>query len=322
MQWRHARGSGMAFIMPAKNKQFIYKLFQYKIMLLMLLPGIAYVIIFNYIPMAGAVIAFKNYTYSGGLFFSPWVGFDNFRFFFISGRAWPLTRNTFLYNIAFIVTNMFFEVIFAIILSEIRLRKYKRVTQSSMFFPFFISWVVVASIMYNIFNYEYGVLNSILKWFGATPLNIYDNPLIWPFLLVALRAWKSVGYGAVIYLAAITGLDQQMYEAADIDGANIWHRIRYITLPSLIPTMVIMFLFAMGGVFRGDFGMFYQLVGSNGKLFPIADIIDTFVFRALIQNPNIGMSAASGLYQSLLCFITVMLVNKIIKTVQPDYTLF
>lgn len=304
------------------NKSFLRKLYDYKILLLMLVPGIAYVIIFSYIPMAGATVAFRNYTFAGGIFRSEWIGLNNFRFFFNSGRAWTLTRNTFLYNIAFITVGMTLEVTFAIILSEIRLRKYKRVVQSSMFLPFFISWVVVSSIVYNIFNFEFGVLNTVLRSINIDPVNIYDNPAIWPFLLVGLRAWKTVGYGTVIYLAAITGMDQQMFEAADIDGANIWQRIRYITLPSLVPTMVIMFLFAMGAVFRGDFGMFYQLVGNNGRLFPVADIIDTFVFRALIQNPNIGMSAASGLYQSLLCFIAVMVANFIVKKVQPDYTLF
>jgi putative aldouronate transport system permease protein len=272
--------------------------------------------------MAGLVVAFKDYNYAGGMFFSPWNGLDNFRFFFISGKAWPVTRNTLLYNAAFIVFNMILEVSFAIIISELYHRKFKRIIQSSLFLPFFMSWVIVSSIFYNVFNYNAGVVNTFIVSLGGERFDIYGHPALWPFLLVFLKAWKNVGYGTVIYLANITSIDPQLYEAAEIDGANIWQRVRFVTLPSLAPTMIILLLLAMGRMFRGDFGMFYQLVGSNGNLFPVADIIDTFIFRALISSADIGMSSASGFYQSAMCLITILIANKLVKIFQPDYSLF
>ena len=290
--------------------------------LIMLLPAVLFVLLFAYIPMGGILLAFKQYRYADGIFGSPWNGLENFKFFFLAGKAWTVTRNTMLYNIAFITVNMFLQVTFAIILSELRGKVFKKITQSSMFLPFFISWVVASSIFYNLFSYEYGVLNGLLRTMGSEPVDIYANAAAWPFILVALQAWKSVGYGSVVYLASITGIDQQIYEAADIDGANVWKKIRFITLPSIVPTMIIMLLFALGSIFRGDFGLFYQLVGNNGNLLPVTDIIDTFVFRALMSSADIGMSAAAGVYQSVLCLITVLLANKAVKVMQPDYSLF
>ena len=290
--------------------------------LIMLLPAVIFVIIFAYLPMGGVLLAFKQYRYADGIFGSPWNGVENFKFFFLAGKAWTVTRNTLLYNIAFIFVNMFLQVTFAIILSELKGKVFKKVTQSSMFLPFFISWVVASSLFYNLFSYEYGVMNGLLRALGSEPIDIYARPGTWPFILVALQAWKSVGYGSVVYLASITGIDQQIYEAADIDGANIWQKIRFITIPSIVPTMIIMLLFALGAIFRGDFGLFYQLVGNNGNLLPITDIIDTFVFRALMSSADIGMSTAAGVYQSVLCLITVLIANKAVKCIQPDYSLF
>ncbi len=290
--------------------------------LVMLLPATLFVLIFSYAPMGGILLAFEKYRYADGIFGSPWNGLKNFEFFFLAGKAWTVTRNTMLYNLAFIAVNMFLQVTFAVILSEVKGKVFKKITQSSMFLPFFISWVVASSIFYNLFSYEYGVLNGVLKSFDAKSIDIYANASAWPFILVALQAWKSVGYGSVVYLASITGIDQQIYEAADIDGANVWQKIRFITLPSIVPTMIIMLLLALGGIFRGDFGLFYQLVGNNGNLLPVTDIIDTFVFRALMSSADIGMSAAAGVYQSILCLITILIANKAVKMMQPDYSLF
>ena len=290
--------------------------------LIMLLPAALFILIFSYLPMGGIILAFKQYRYADGIFGSPWNGLENFKFFFISGKAWPVTRNTMLYNLAFIGVGMFLQVTFAIILSEIKGKVFKKLTQSAMFLPFFISWVVASSIFYNMFSYEYGVFNGILKTLGNEPVDIYANAAVWPFILICLNAWKSVGYGSVVYLASITGIDQAIYEAADIDGANVWQKIRFITLPSIVPTMIIMLLLALGSIFRGDFGLFYQLVGNNGNLLPVTDIIDTFVFRALMSTSDIGMSAAAGVYQSVLCLITILIANKAVKTLQPDYSLF
>ncbi len=293
-----------------------------KTLLVMLLPAMLYVIIFNYIPMSGIVLAFKNYNYAGGIFGSDWVGFENFRYLIISDKLWTLTRNTILYNAVFITLGMVVEVGFAIILSEMTKKVFKRVTQGLIFLPYFISWVVVSSIMTTLFGYEYGVLNNVLNLLGVESINIYAATKQWPIVMVLLRLWKSAGYGSVIYLAAIAGVSQELYEAADIDGADIWKKIKYITLPSIQPTMMIMFLLGISNVFRGDFGMFYQIVKNNQLLLRSSDIIDTFVYRSLLTSPNLGMSAAAGLYQSVMCFVTIITVNYIVKKLQPENALF
>lgn len=292
-----------------------------RVLLLMLLPATVFVIIFSYIPMAGIVLAFKNFNYADGIFGSPWNGLENFRYLFVSNKIWTLTRNTLLYNIAFIFLGVIFEVGFAIILSEITGKVFKKFAQGFMFLPYFISWVVVATIMLNIFGTN-GVLNSILSNFGITDFSIYKQVREWPIVLVIVRLWKQTGYGSVVYLAAIAGISKELYEAADIDGANVWQKIRYITIPSLKPTIMIMVLLALGNVFRGDFGMFYQLVGSNQLLLNTSDIIDTYIYRMLTTSPNIGLTAAAGLYQSVLCFVTIVAANYIVKKIDPDYTLF
>ena len=290
-------------------------------LLCMLLPALLYVVIFSYIPMFGITIAFKDYNYNGGILGSPWCGFKNFEYLKISGKLWALTRNTLLYNLAFIVFGIIFEVGFAVMLSEITKKTFKKVTQAFMFLPYFISWVVVSTIMLNIFG-QNGVLSNVLAHFGIEDFSIYQQIRQWPVIMVAIRIWKQTGYGTVVYLAAIAGLSQEMFEAASIDGASIWQKIRYITIPGLKPTIFIMFLLSVGNIFRGDFGMFYQLVGNNQLLLETSDVNDTFVYRSLITSPNIGMSAAAGFYQSVLCFVTIVSVNWLVKKVDPDYTLF
>ena len=267
-------------------------------------------------------MAFKDFNYLDGIFGSKWVGFDNFKFLIISDKLWPLTRNTLLYNLAFIVVGMFCEVTFAILINELSSKFFKKLSQTFMFLPYFISWVVVAAMVQAFFSYEHGIVNNAAEAMGLGRLNIYSTSGVWPFLLVFFRIWKNTGYGSVVYLASVTGIDQGIYEAAEIDGANVWQRIRHITLPCLKPTMIIMFLLAVGQIFRGDFGLFYQLVGNNGQLLEVADILDLFIYRALLTNNDIGMSSAAGLYQSVLCFITIVSVNGIIKKIDPEYTLF
>ena len=304
-----------------KRKGFWGQVRKNRTLLCMLLPALLYVVIFSYIPMFGITIAFKDYNYNGGILGSPWCGFKNFEYLKISGKMWALTRNTLLYNLAFIVFGIIFEVGFAVMLSEITKKTFKKVTQAFMFLPYFISWVVVSTIMLNIFG-QNGVLSNVLAHFGIEDFSIYQQIRQWPVIMVAIRIWKQTGYGTVVYLAAIAGLSQEMFEAASIDGASIWQKIRYITIPGLKPTIFIMFLLSVGNIFRGDFGMFYQLVGNNQLLLETSDVIDTFVYRSLITSPNIGMSAAAGFYQSVLCFVTIVSVNWLVKKVDPDYTLF
>ncbi len=291
-------------------------------LLLMLLPAVAYVVIFSYVPMTGLVLAFKKYQYAGGIYHSPWNGLDNFKALLVSGKLGMVTRNTLLYNIAFLFLGVIFEMGSAILLNEIAGKFFKKIFQSFMFLPYFISWVVAGAIMYNLFNYEKGVVNHLLTAMGHGAFDLYNTPLAWPIVLIILKLWKQTGYGSVVYLAAITGMDQEMFEAASIDGANTWQKIRYITIPSLLPTMMILVLMGIGNIFRGDFGLFYQTVKSSAILQPVTDVIDTYVFNLLITNGDVGVSAAAGLYQSVLCFITITICNKLVKKVDPDYALY
>ncbi|NLM11850.1 MAG: sugar ABC transporter permease [Clostridiaceae bacterium] len=288
----------------------------------MLLPALIYTLIFSYLPMAGIVLAFKNYNYADGIFKSPWSGFENFRFFFSSGQAFKVTRNTILYNLAFMVVNTLLQLAVAIFLSEIKGKIFKKTAQSVMFLPYFISWVIVSVIAFNFLSYDYGIINSFLSSMGLNKIDFYGTPKYWIGILIFFNAWKGIGYGSVIYLSAIMGIDTEMYESAEIDGANIFQRIFYITVPSLVPTIIILLLLAVGQIFRGNFDMFYQLVGTNGILFDITDVIDTFTFRALIRSNDVGMAAASGLYQSVFCFITIVTTNYLVKRYEKDYSLF
>ena len=304
------------------NKTFLKKLKKYKLLLLMLLPAVIFFTVFSYIPMAGIVIAFKRFDYMGGIFGSPWVGFDNFKFLFIGGDIFKVSRNTVLYNIAFIIINNTVEITVAVILTEITGKYFKKVTQSIMFLPYFISWVVVGAFVYNIFNNEFGFMNTLLKSFNVQSINVYDKPIAWIIIIIVFCLWKSLGYGSVLYLAAIAGIDREMYEAAEIDGANIFKRIRHITLPSLVPTIIILILLSIGNVFRGDFSMFYQIVGDNSLVYNATDVIDTYVIRSMTTVREFGMTSAAGFVQSVLCFVIINIANGIVKKVDNDYALF
>ena len=289
---------------------------------LMIIPAVIFFIVFSYIPMVGIIIAFKNYSISGGIFGSPWCGFNNFKFFFQSGTAWTVTRNTVLYNLSFLTVNVILEVTIAIFISELGKSKFFKFCQSAMLLPHFISWVVVSIFLYGILNYETGSLNRILTTFGLEPVQVYSSVGAWKYILVGLNAWKSVGYGSIVYLAAIMGVDTSCYEAAEIDGANQWQRIKYVTLPLIKPTIITMVLLSLGGLMRGNFELFYQIIGNNGMLFESTDIIDTFVFRSLLTSSNMGMNSAAAFYQSILCFIFITAINGVVRKVSKENALF
>ncbi|MUG45355.1 ABC transporter permease [Paenibacillus woosongensis] len=305
-----------------KNQGFFSDLKKYRALLLMLAPAVLFFLLFAYVPMAGIVLAFKQFNYQGGIFGSPWNGLENFRFFMESGDAWRVTRNTALYNIAFIIINNLLQIVTAILLFEVAGKWFRKVTQTVLFLPYFISWVVVGAIAYNLFNYDVGTLNVMLRSIGLGPIDIYNTAAYWPLILIVVSAWKALGYGSIMYLAAITSIDTEMYEAAEIDGANIFQRILKITVPNLMPTVIILFLLAIGNIFRGDFGMFYNMVGNNGLLFSSTDVIDTYVFRSLTTSNEIGMSAAAGFYQSILGFATILLANYAVRKYDKDRALF
>ena len=305
-----------------RKKGFLKKLFKYRVYLLMLAPAVIYTLIFSYYPMTGIVMAFKKYNYAGGIWGSPWNGLDNFAFFFKSGQAGIVTRNTVLYNLAFIAIGTFTQVAVAVFLTEIHGKKFKKISQSMMFLPYFISWVIVGVMAFNIFSSDYGFINRLITMLGGEKISFYTTPQYWPFILIFFNVWKGVGYGSVMYLAAIMGIDTSIYEAAEIDGANVFQRIFKVTIPMIMPTMVILLLMSVGGIFKGNFDLFYNLVGNNGLLYNYTDVIDTLAMRALISSNDFGMSAAIGLFQSVLCFITVTIVNKLVGLYDKDYALF
>lgn len=304
------------------NNRFFKKLHKYRVYLLMLAPAVIYTLIFAYYPMAGVVMAFKKYNYTGGIWGSPWNGIENFKFFFRSGQAGTVTRNTVLYNLLFIVVGTVTQIAVAVFLTEIHNKRFRKISQSMMFLPYFISWVIVGVMAFNIFSSDYGFLNRLLAAMGKEKFPFYTKPAAWPFILLFFNIWKGVGYGSVMYLAAIMGIDTSIYEAAAIDGANVFQRIFKVTIPSIMPTVIILFLMSIGRIFKGNFDMFYNLVGSNGLLYDYTDVIDTLAFRALISSNDFGMSAAIGLFQSVLCFVTVMVANKLVGLYDRDYTLF
>jgi putative aldouronate transport system permease protein len=300
------------------------ELYNNRTLYLMFLPMGVFYLIFAYFPMAGIIVAFKNLNYRDGIFFSPWIEpwYKNFEFFFKSGKAAIVIRNTVMYNLSFLAGYTFFSVFVAILISEIGKTMFKKVCQSIMFLPYFISWVVVSAFVYNLFSYEYGAINTLVNSLGLSRFNIYVTPRYWYWLLPLLYIWKWVGYGSVLYLAAIMGIDRESYESAQIDGANIFQRIWYVTLPALTPTIVTLVLLGVGRIMRGEFDMFWQLVGRNGVLMDHTDIIDTLVFRSLMGSSDYGMASSTGLVQSVLCLIIITTVNGIVRKVEPDNALF
>ncbi|NLG81840.1 MAG: sugar ABC transporter permease [Bacilli bacterium] len=308
----------------APKRNFTNELKRNWVMFLMILPACIFFITFNYLPMTGIYFAFTKFNFNDGLFGSPFVGLENFKYLFSSGTMVRLLRNTILYNIAFIGLGNFFQIVCGIILSELPGKIYKRTAQSITLLPHFVSMVLVGAFAFNLLNYNTGVINTLLSnWLGEeSRVNFYNSPQYWPFIIIFFNIWKGLGYGTVVYLAAITSIDNELYEAAEIDGANKFQQITRITIPLLIPTIIILLLFAIGGILKGQFDLFYQLVGNNGILQPSTDIIDTFVYRALMVNFDLGMGSAAGLFQSFFGFVLVMSVNFVIRRLYPEYALF
>ncbi|WP_430077837.1 ABC transporter permease [Paenibacillus ferrarius] len=309
--------------MKLRKKSFLRNLMKERHFLLMLLPGIIYLLLNNYLPMFGTVIAFKSIDYAKGIWKSPWVGFKNFEFLFKTTDAWIITRNTILYNLLFIFLITTIAVLFAIMLNELRNRFAAKFYQSIMFLPYFLSMVVVAYLGYSMLSEEYGFINkAILEPLGFDSISWYGEPKYWPFILPLVHVWKNIGYSSVIYLAAIIGIDNEYYEAALIDGATKWQRITKITIPMIKPVIIIMTLLAVGKILNADFGLFYQVPLDAGALYPTTNVIDTYVYRALLQLSDIGMSSAAGLYQAFVGFFVVLGANALVNKYSKDDALF
>ncbi len=286
-----------------------------------LLPAVVYTFIFGYATMPYLIIAFQKFDYRKWLA-SDWVGLANFEFFFKSNRAWEVTRNTILLNVLFMVFGIIIALALALLLNEITARRFVKVVQSTMLFPHFLSWVIVSYILYALLSSDKGLVNEVLKSLGLSPVSWYGNLDYWRTILVVSRVWKGAGYSSIIYLAAITGIDSSLYEAATIDGAGRWHCVRKITLPLIAPTICILALLDIGKIFYGDFGMIYALVKDSGQLLPKVDVIDTYVFRMLRVTGDPSMSMAISLYQSVVGFVLVFTSNAAARKFFPDGALF
>ncbi|TYP77477.1 ABC transporter permease [Paenibacillus methanolicus] len=313
-------------VMKKSKKSFLTDIKQNFYLYVLVLPGVLYFLIFKYLPMVGVVVAFQDFNVMKGIFKSEFVGLKNFEYFFTSKDWLIVTWNTVFLNLLFLFTGLFFAILIAIVLSEISSTSFKKVTQSIVILPNFISWTLVSMFVFALLSTDIGLINSILKTFGfiqeGQEISFYSNPDLWVGILVALKIWKGAGFGSVIYLAAIAGIDQEIYEAAKIDGATRLQCITKITLPQLRTTVVLLTLFGIGDIFQGDLGMIYAIVGDNPNLYHTTDVIDTYVFRMLRQMNDISMSTAIGLYQSLVGLLIVFATNQLAKKYDSDSAIF
>ncbi|WP_346768770.1 ABC transporter permease subunit [Paenibacillus sp. HB172176] len=289
---------------------------------LLVLPAMMYTFIFGYMTYPYMVIAFQRFNYTKGIFDSEWVGLENFEFFFRSYKAVTITFNTIFLNLLFIVFGTLMALVIALVLNELRKKLFVKVSQSVMLFPHFISWIVVSYVLYAFFSMDMGIVNQMLNQLGIASVNWYTEPEVWPAILTVMHVWKGAGMSAVIYLATITGIDETLYEAAEIDGANRWQMCMRITLPLMMPTVIILTLLSIGKIMYGDFGMIYALIGDNGTLYSTTDIIDTYVFRSLRQIGDPSESMAVGLFQSVVGFILVFGTNAITRKFFKDGALY
>lgn len=290
---------------------------------LMALPAILFFVIFCYVPMPGIVIAFKDYNVVDGVFGSRWNGLRNFAFLVRSGDIYRITLNTLRLNVLFIVFSTVAQVTFALLLNEVRNGAFKKLCQSFVFFPYFISWVVVGSLSYNLFATDVGFFNGVRSSIGLQPIEWFARPEYWGTILTSAYTWKWIGFGSIIYLAAIHGIDPTFYEAARIDGGNRWVQIRFITLPLLMPTVITLSLLAVGRIFYGDFGLIFNLVKNNALLYQTTDVIDTYVFRAFRgAGGSFASGSAAGMYQSVMGFLVILAANGIVRRIDRDRALF
>ena len=298
-------------------------------LLTMVAPGAIWLLLLRYLPMGGIILAFKNYkiypkdpTFLNNLIHSKWLGLDNFKFLFSTGDSWIMIRNTLAYNIVFIILGVIIPVAFAIMMSELSRKFVAKTYQTLMFFPYFLSWVVVSYFLNAFIDAQYGLIPMAQRAAGETAVSWYTTPGPWPYIIVFANLWKNVGYSTVLYLAAITGIDQTQYEAAAIDGASKWQQILHVTLPNLRTMIAILFILNVGKIFNADFGLFWNVPMQNGALFSVTQVVDTYIYRVLMNTGNIGQSTAAGLLQNIVGFLCILGANAVVKKIDSDSTLF
>ncbi|MBO9608451.1 MAG: sugar ABC transporter permease [Paenibacillaceae bacterium] len=293
-----------------------------KWLLFMAAPGLLVLLVISYLPMFGLVIAFKKFRSDKGIWGSDWVGFDNFKFLFANNDAWHITFNTLYLNALFIATGTIAALVVAILMNEVRSKLAVKIYQSTLFFPYFLSWVIVGYFVFALLNYDNGFINRTLNALGAESVQWFGLPKDWPAILVLVSLWKTTGYTSLIYFAGIIGINPEYYEAARIDGASKWQQMTRITLPLVSHLIVIMVLLAIGRIFYADFGLFYNVTQNNPILYNTTDVIDTYVFRALRKLGDIGMASAAGFYQSVVGFVLIVVCNWLVRKFDKDRALF
>jgi len=317
------RASGTEITTVRRQKPALLKeLAKNKVLYLMLLPGLLVLLVNNYLPMFGIVIAFKDYNYAKGFWKSDWVGFNNFEYLFNSKAAFLITRNTILYNVAFIVIAATVAVVLAIIFNELLNRRISKFYQSVVFLPYFFSWVVISYLVFALLSSDMGFVNKILISNGMQPVEWYVDPRFWPLIIILVNTWKWTGYDSIIYLAAIIGFDKSLHEAAAVDGASRFQQITKVMVPMLMPVITVLTLIKVGRIFFTDFGLFFNIPRNSGPLYDVTNVIETYVFRALRQTGDIGMASAAGFYQAVVGFIVVMTANYIVRKIDKDSSLF
>lgn len=301
----------------------VRKLKHYLPLYLMMLPGCIYIFINNYMPMPGVTLAFRQYNYKEGIYRSPFIGLDNFKFLFKSKDAWIITRNTIGYNLLFIVLGTVCAIAVAILLSELKSKLSRKIFQTGILIPYLVSIVVVSYLVFALLSEGNGFINTqILARLGLEKVSWYNEPKYWPFILTLVSLWKSIGYNSIMYYAMIVAIDRTYYEAAVMDGATRMQQVLHITLPGIKTTIIILTLMSIGHIMYSDFGLFYQVPMNAGTLINVTNTIDTYVYRGLMQTGNMGMSSAAGVYQSFIGFLLVIGANLIVKKVDPDSALF
>jgi len=288
----------------------------------MALPAAVILFLFSYVPIAGLIIAFKDFRYDRGFLGSGWIGFKNFEFFFKSNDAWVVLRNTIGLNVLFIGITLVVSVGIALMMNEVRSRKMIKVTQTIMFFPFFMSWVVVGYLLYAYLHHDYGIINQLLQFFGLHSISWYARSEYWPVILTFMYAWKMAGYYSVIYYAGLMGIDDTYYEAAALDGASRWQMVWKITLPMLKGIIIVMVILQVGRIMYADFGLFFNLTRDQGALYATTDVLDTYIYRALRVTGDIGIGSAVGCFQAVIGFLLIMGSNLVVRKLDKDSALF
>lgn len=309
---------------PRPTRRRLFRLRHNGALITMALPGIIVLLVLAYLPMGGIIIAFKNYIPYLGIFGSDWVGWNNFRFLFGSGQAWKITYNTLFMNGLFIVSNTLVCLGVALLLNEIRdsSKILTGIYQGVIFFPYLVSYVLVSYFVFALLNYDNGLVNHVLLSLHLQPVDWYASPQYWPVILTLVYLWKSVGFGTLIFLAGMVAINPEYYEAAQLDGANRWQQVRFVTFPLLRPLIVLVVLLAIGKIFYADFGLFFQVTRNQALLYPTTDVIDTYVYRALISLDDVGMSSAAGVFQSVVGFVLILVANLLVRRIDPDQAAF